>query len=175
MLKALKMIHSGGADRPRLPHPRPVDRRARLVVSAGTVIDAPSVAADTAAVAQAVPDTVPLPIESDPALMAAAALLEQAGYRVVPDGAQPGSRRDTEAAHEEPAERPDPSGVQLSEREAEVLALLAEGASNKLIARRLGVSVHTAKFHVASILAKLGAANRTDAIGIAMRTGLVLI
>jgi DNA-binding NarL/FixJ family response regulator len=171
MLKALKMIHSGGADSPRPPHPRPVDRRARLVVSAGAVIDAPPAAADASAAAQAGPDAAPVPIASDPALTAAAALLERAGYRIVPAG----ERQDAEVADDEPAERPDPSGVQLSDREAEVLALLAEGASNKLIARRLGVSVHTAKFHVASILSKLGAANRTDAIGIAMRTGLVLI
>ncbi|MEI9414198.1 response regulator transcription factor, partial [Mesorhizobium sp. Cs1321R2N1] len=63
----------------------------------------------------------------------------------------------------------------LSPREAEVLALLAEGAPNKVIARRLNISVHTAKFHVAAILIKLGAANRTDAIAIAMRQGLVLV
>ncbi|RUZ55402.1 helix-turn-helix transcriptional regulator, partial [Mesorhizobium sp. M7A.F.Ca.US.007.01.1.1] len=63
----------------------------------------------------------------------------------------------------------------LSPREAEVLALLAEGAPNKVIARRLNISVHTAKFHVAAILIKLGAANRTDAIATAMRQGLVLV
>lgn len=63
----------------------------------------------------------------------------------------------------------------LSAREREVLALLAEGAPNKVIARRLGISVHTAKFHVAAVVGKLGAANRTEAIGIAMREGLVLI
>ena len=63
----------------------------------------------------------------------------------------------------------------LSPRESEVLALLAEGAPNKVIARRLNISVHTAKFHVAAILIKLGAANRTDAIAIAMRQGLVLV
>ena len=56
-----------------------------------------------------------------------------------------------------------------------MLALLAEGAPNKVIARRLDISVHTAKFHVAAILTKLGAANRTDAIAIAMRQGLVLV
>ena len=44
-----------------------------------------------------------------------------------------------------------------------------------MIARRLDISVHTAKFHVAAILTKLGAANRTDAIAIAMRQGLVLV
>ena len=63
----------------------------------------------------------------------------------------------------------------LTQREKQVVALLAEGASNKLIARRLGISVHTAKFHVAAILHKLGAVNRTDAIAIAMREGLILV
>ena len=67
------------------------------------------------------------------------------------------------------------AAVVLTQREKQVVALLAEGASNKLIARRLGISVHTAKFHVAAILQKLGAVNRTDAIAIAMREGLVLV
>jgi DNA-binding CsgD family transcriptional regulator len=48
----------------------------------------------------------------------------------------------------------------LTARELEVLALLAEGASNKLIARRLGISTHTAKFHVASVIDKLDAVGR---------------
>lgn len=170
MLKALKAIHPGGSgpDRHRAPPPRANDRRARLVVSAGTVIDA----APPASPRPGDEHAAPVPIESDPALAAAAALLTLAGYRVVPSEQARDERTDPDAGDEDKA---DPAGVQLSDRETEVLALLAEGASNKLIARRLGVSVHTAKFHVASILAKLGAANRTDAIGIAMRTGLVLI
>jgi DNA-binding NarL/FixJ family response regulator len=49
------------------------------------------------------------------------------------------------------------AGVALTARELEVLALLAEGASNKQIARRLGISTHTAKYHVASLLEKLDA------------------
>ena len=58
-------------------------------------------------------------------------------------------------------------------RELEVLALLAEGASNKVIARRLGISVHTAKFHVASLLDKLDAIGRTDAVAHAARRGVI--
>ncbi|TIV55167.1 MAG: response regulator transcription factor, partial [Mesorhizobium sp.] len=76
---------------------------------------------------------------------------------------------------EEEAHDDNQTRAALSPREAEVLALLAEGAPNKVIARRLNISVHTAKFHVAAILIKLGAANRTDAIAIAMRQGLVLV
>ena len=61
----------------------------------------------------------------------------------------------------------------LTPREREVLALLAEGASNKTIAKRLGISVHTAKFHVGSLLDKLDAAGRTDAVMHALRLGAI--
>ena len=61
----------------------------------------------------------------------------------------------------------------LTPREREVLALLAEGASNKSIARRLGISVHTAKFHVRSVIDKLDAVGRTDAVAHAARLGIV--
>jgi DNA-binding CsgD family transcriptional regulator len=63
--------------------------------------------------------------------------------------------------------------VPLTPRELEVLTLLAEGASNKVIARRLGISVHTAKFHVASLLDKLDAVGRTDAVAHAARRGVI--
>jgi DNA-binding NarL/FixJ family response regulator len=63
----------------------------------------------------------------------------------------------------------------LTPRELEVLALIAAGGSNKLIARRLGISVHTAKFHVAGVFEKLGASSRAEAVGIAARLGLVLL
>lgn len=63
--------------------------------------------------------------------------------------------------------------VALTARELEVLALLAEGASNKLIARRLGISTHTAKYHVASLLEKFDAVSRTDAVTSAARIGVL--
>jgi DNA-binding NarL/FixJ family response regulator len=78
-------------------------------------------------------------------------------------------------ADEPRAERVDDNEIALTAREGEVLQLLAHGASNKSIARDLGISVHTAKFHVASLLAKLGARNRSDAIAIGLRRGLILI
>ena len=65
------------------------------------------------------------------------------------------------------------ANIALTARELEVLALLAEGASNKLIARRLGISAHTAKYHVASLLEKLDAVSRTDAVAHAARTGVL--
>jgi DNA-binding NarL/FixJ family response regulator len=68
-----------------------------------------------------------------------------------------------------------PAAVEhLTPREQEVLQLLAQGLSNKLIAGRLGISDHTVKFHVNAILGKLGAQSRTEAIAQAARLGLVL-
>jgi DNA-binding CsgD family transcriptional regulator len=65
------------------------------------------------------------------------------------------------------------ANIELTARELEVLALLAEGASNKLIARRLRISTHTAKYHVASLLEKLDAVSRTDAVAHAARIGVL--
>lgn len=61
----------------------------------------------------------------------------------------------------------------LTPRETEVLTLLAEGASNKLIARRLSISVHTAKFHVGQLIDKLDATGRTDVVAHAARLGVL--
>lgn len=63
--------------------------------------------------------------------------------------------------------------VPLTPRELEVLTLLAEGLSNKAIARRLGISVHTAKFHVGALIDKLDAVGRTDAVTQAARRGVI--
>ncbi|MGZ3459638.1 MAG: LuxR C-terminal-related transcriptional regulator [Archangium sp.] len=63
----------------------------------------------------------------------------------------------------------------LTPREREVLALLAEGLSNKAIAERLDISEHTAKFHVNAVLAKLGVQRRTEAVVRAARMGLVTL
>ena len=63
----------------------------------------------------------------------------------------------------------------LTSRESEVLQMLASGLANKEIATRLAISEHTVKFHVASILGKLGAASRTEAVTLGIRRGLVLL
>jgi DNA-binding NarL/FixJ family response regulator len=63
----------------------------------------------------------------------------------------------------------------LTARELEVLRMMAEGAANKAIAWELGISEHTAKFHVASILAKLNAGSRTEAVTVGVRKGLILL
>lgn len=64
---------------------------------------------------------------------------------------------------------------ELTPRELEVLQILAEGLPNKAIARRLGISEHTVKFHVNAILSKLGAQSRTEAVVYATRLGLILL
>jgi DNA-binding NarL/FixJ family response regulator len=89
------------------------------------------------------------------------------GFVLAPRGRQdllPAS--DRTSSHGSPA---------LTPRELEVLRLLGQGASNKLIARHLDISVHTAKFHVASIMAKLDAIGRTDAVAQAVRLGLIML
>ena len=67
----------------------------------------------------------------------------------------------------------EPDDIELTPRERDVLVLMAEGASNKVIARQLGISVHTAKFHVGSLLEKLDATGRTDAVAHAARRGVI--
>ena len=67
----------------------------------------------------------------------------------------------------------EPADIDLTPRERDVLVLMAEGASNKAITRQLGISVHTAKFHVGSLLDKLDATGRTDAVAHAARIGVI--
>jgi DNA-binding NarL/FixJ family response regulator len=73
--------------------------------------------------------------------------------------------------HDVPAMPPEA----LSARETEVLAMLAEGLGNKEIARLLDISENTVKFHLSSIFGKLGANNRTEAVMLGMRYGLVMV
>jgi DNA-binding NarL/FixJ family response regulator len=63
----------------------------------------------------------------------------------------------------------------LTERENQVLQLLAHGLANKQIALRLGISEHTVKFHISSIYNKLGVTNRTEAVRAGVQRGLVLL
>jgi DNA-binding NarL/FixJ family response regulator len=66
-------------------------------------------------------------------------------------------------------------GTPLTTREREIVELMAEGASNRVIASRLEISRHTVKFHVASILVKLGARSRAEAVAVALRRGLLAV
>lgn len=77
-----------------------------------------------------------------------------------------------------PAPRPllaDVPGENLTPREVEVLQLMAQGLPNKQIAAKLRISLHTAKFHVAQILGKLGATSRTEAVTLGARRGYVVL
>ena len=97
------------------------------------------------------------------------------GRRIATDlGAQPWIDRAARIAHHygfaTRARRPEDV---LTRREAEVLALLAEGRTNKQIAETLFITAKTASVHVSRIMAKTGASNRTEAVGIARRQGLL--
>ena len=113
-----------------------------------------------------------LPADADPSLVVAAARLVARGMVVLPEATLDPGTQPRDGDDDEP---PADERIQLTPREREVLELLAAGASNKIIARRLGVSVHTAKFHVASLFRKLGASGRLEAVGIGLRTGLLMV
>lgn len=118
------------------------------------------------------PEPITLSIEiQDPALAArlSGLLSTVPGVRLVGRG----KRADAALVTPMRTNRPTAPEAALTPRELEVLALLAEGASNKVIARRLGISVHTAKFHVGSLLDKLEATGRTDAVAHAARRGVI--
>ena len=64
---------------------------------------------------------------------------------------------------------------ELTDREGEILQLLARGLANKQIAAHLGISEHTVKFHVSAIYSKLGVTNRTEAVSRGARLGLIVL
>jgi NarL family two-component system response regulator YdfI len=74
-----------------------------------------------------------------------------------------------------PSAQPAPALDDLTPREIEVLRMLAEGVGNREMAARLGISDHTVKFHISSILDKLGAATRTEAVTMGIRMGIILL
>lgn len=76
---------------------------------------------------------------------------------------------------DQPLEGDDEVSEGITSRETEVLRMLAEGLANKEIAARLGISEHTVKFHISSILDKLGASTRTEAVTLGIRRGLIPI
>ncbi len=74
-----------------------------------------------------------------------------------------------------PVDAADAGGAPLTPREMEVLRMMADGAANKEIAWKLGISEHTVKFHVASVMGKLNASSRTEAVTRGLRRGLILM
>ena len=107
-----------------------------------------------------------LPSDVDAAALAAAVHAAAAGLIVLDPSVAGATGVHAHARTSENAEA-------LTSREREVLLLVAEGLPNKAIARELGISEHTAKFHVGSLLGKLGAASRTEAVTLATRRGIL--
>ena len=112
-----------------------------------------------------------LPSDLSADQLAAVLQAAAAGLVVLHPTEIPGAFAPTAPASQSFAELPEP----LTRREREVLQMLAAGLANKEIAARLNISDHTAKFHVAAILGKLGAATRTEAVALGIRRGLVLL
>jgi DNA-binding NarL/FixJ family response regulator len=140
--------------------PENVDRRSGTAVLA-LVSDAPEARRALRAGARGA-----LSRSAPPGAIAPAALAVAAGHWVVDERFAP-----------EILQLGDPPApaVALSPREQEVLELLSEGLSNGEIAARLGISRHTAKFHVNAILDKLGATTRTEAVVLAARGGILTL
>jgi len=109
-----------------------------------------------------------LPRDADPSAIVQAIHSVAAGLVVLAPEMVPSLVAAPRPTDEPPAEA-------LTSRELEVLALLAQGLPNKAIAHRLTISEHTVKFHVGAILAKLGAASRTEAVMLAARQGLLML
>jgi DNA-binding CsgD family transcriptional regulator len=101
--------------------------------------------------------------------------LEGLGDIVVDADERPGSNgaSPAEALVETSVVDPAAGDISVTPREAEVLSLLADGLANKEIGARLSISAHTAKFHVESLLRKLDAANRAEAVREGIRLGLI--
>ncbi len=137
--------------------PRDRDRVRAELLEAGIEIIAESATAPDAA-------SSPPGLDDDVDAIVTATPLDSHGDRAIGSGL----RERTEA----PAP---PVFESLTAREHDVLALVAEGLPNKAIAHALGISDQTVKFHVAAIIGKLGAANRTDAVRRAIRRGLVAV
>ena len=98
----------------------------------------------------------------------AALLADVPGLRLAAPLAEP-----SDATLVVPGDPPPGPDVGLSSRELDVLALIAEGASNKVIARRLAISVHTVKIHIASLFDKLDAQGRAEAVAQGARLGAI--
>ncbi|HZS00857.1 MAG TPA: response regulator transcription factor [Chloroflexota bacterium] len=109
-----------------------------------------------------------LPRDAGPDAILQAVRAVAAGLVVLDPRAAPSLTATPRLALDAPAEP-------LTAREQEVLALMAQGLPNKTIAQRLVISEHTVKFHVGAILAKLGAASRTEAVTLAARQGLLML
>ncbi len=113
-----------------------------------------------------------LPLQSTPSEIAAAIIAAAEGFYVL----TPNQLDNTRRAHPPSWRETDSDQVEhLTARELEVLRMMADGLGNKEIAGALGISDHTAKFHVSQVLAKLGVRSRTEAVRTGIRRGLVAL
>jgi NarL family two-component system response regulator YdfI len=112
-----------------------------------------------------------LPADVTAAQLTSAVSAVAKGLLVLQPGELALASASTQSRNDETAELFEP----LTPREKEVLQMLASGLGNKQIAAHLKISDHTAKFHVASILGKLGASSRTEAVSLGLRRGLILL
>jgi two-component system, NarL family, response regulator YdfI len=109
-----------------------------------------------------------LPTDATASDLAMAIAATTAGLILLHPDAVRGSREPRAASREA-------SDATLTQRESEILEMMAEGLRNRAIAARLSISRYTVKFHVASILAKLGATSRTEAVTLGVRHGLIAL
>lgn len=113
-----------------------------------------------------------LPREPSGPEIAAAMEAVAAGLVVLHPSVTPGAGANAKSARQ----RAEPGGRDpLTPRELEILGMMAEGMGNRMIGRRLGISTHTVKFHVAAILDKLNARSRTQAVTTGLRQGLLMV
>lgn len=110
-----------------------------------------------------------LPRSASAGAIVAAVEAAAAGLAVVPTEALDGAPRATGAPHGPP------NPQALTAREAQILALLADGLVNKEIAARLGISRHTVKSHLDALFHKLGVATRAEAVAVGARAGVILL
>ncbi|WP_026411267.1 helix-turn-helix transcriptional regulator [Actinomadura oligospora] len=165
---AVVVIPAAGSGRAAVPH------AARMLI----LLDDPSAATAEPARPSA-PDETPRPSAADgppprPDTADGRHDIDDGAPR--PDAVLPvrGLRADVlEATLRRLCPRPAPSETLLSERERETLGHLADGLTNRQIARRMGISEHGVKRHIAMIMARLGCANRTSAVTTAIRYGII--
>ncbi len=160
---------------------RAADLAARVTLAGHTVVE-PDAAPDLVladAASPVAPDRVvlrmglgaALPADLSPAQLDAALRAIAVGLRVsLPQGQAQGAAAPESEGFAAAEARP-----LLTPRELEILACLGEGLSNKSVARRLGISAHTVKFHLEAVFAKLGATSRADAVARGLRGGLILL
>jgi two-component system, NarL family, nitrate/nitrite response regulator NarL len=154
---AIVVDYSGGEPEEVLSIADAFPRAALVMIGADPAIDGPGLGGSPVAY---------LPSEVDAAALTAAVRAAAAGLIVLDPTVAGATGVHAHARTSETAET-------LTAREREVLLLVAEGLPNKAIARELGISEHTAKFHVGSLLGKLGAASRTEAVTLATRRGIL--